>query len=336
MSMGINVRRARPEDAAAIARIDSTTGGPFGLEIDQRPEEYYREWLHYHRANKRCPVYVGTSAGKVIWWVALGESPGGYPFDGVAMVETGIPEEYSGTDLTDLLLRFLEQQAAKLGYYKLMAFLESEQRYLLHTYRRVGFRDVGVLRSHGYRKGKLVDLVVLERILPADMKGLEEYYRKNYDFYDDYFKAERRQQQEPEKGSYALEYEEVETPGDQLPEGIVRFLRTKKTPDGQPVRRKIEPKPGDQEEEPVKPSTPAQPQLPEGIIRFLRSKKNPDGTFANPDLPPVVPVKVPDRSPRGGEEPESAGAEDTPAPGLAVVSDAGDETRDGQLQFNDV
>ena len=280
MSMEIKMRRARLDDAEAIRRIDSLTGGVFGLEISPRPEEYYQDWLHYHRANKRCPAFVGTSEGKVIWWVALGEMPGGYHFDGVATVETGIPEELAGTEVTDLLLRFLEQQAVKLGYYKLMAFLETEQRYLLHTYRRVGFRDVGVLRSHGYRKGKLVDLVILERLLTPDMKGLEEYYRQTYDFYDEYFEKERRQVLTD--SGYALEYEEIETPEDQLPEGIVRFLRT---------------------------------------------KKNPDGSFIDPELPPVVPVKLPERP----SQPDG-----TPAPGLGVVNDPSDEELDGQLQFNDV
>ncbi len=339
MSMEIKMRRARLEDAAAIRNIDAATGGIFGLEIGQRPEEYYRDWLCYHRANKRCPVFVGTSEGRVIWWVALGESPGGYPFDGVATVETGIPEDLAGTELTDLLLRFLEQQAVKLGYYKLMAFLESSQRYLLHTYRRVGFRDVGVLRSHGYRKGKLVDLVILERLLTADMKGLEEYYRQRYDFYDDYFREERRRQSEAESGNYALEYEEVETPEDQLPEGIVRFLRTKRTPDGQPVRRRLDPEPENTPGEELPPPPPAQPQLPEGIIRFLRSKKNPDGSFVDPELPPVVPVKIP-ASPHPGLSPQAQPAgipgEEAPAPGLGVVTDTGDEELDGQLQFNDV
>lgn len=327
------MRRARLEDAEAIRRIDSRTGGVYGLEISPRPEEYYQDWLRYHRANKRCPAFVGTSEGKVIWWVALGEIPGGYPFDGVAAVETGIPEDLSGTELTDLLLRFLEQQAVKLGYYKLLAYLETEQRYLLHTYRRVGFRDVGVLRSHGYRKGKLVDLVILERILPPDMKALEEYYRETYPFYDDYFEGIRRQD-EADSG-YALEYEEIETPEDQLPEGIVRFLRTKKDPDGQPVRRRVEPAPegeGPRAEDPV---PAAQPQLPEGIVRFLRSKKNLDGSYIDPELPPVVPVKL---SPRPAPlEPDPAPApEEVPGPGLGMVTDPGDEERDGQLQFNNV
>jgi len=318
--MEIKMRRARLEDAEAIRAIDRETGGAMGLEISPRPVEYYEDWLRFHRSCKRYPAFVGTSEGKVIWWVALGECPGGYPFDGVAMLEMGIPEHFGGTELTDLLLRFLEQQATRLGHYKLMACLDAEQRYLLHTYRRVGFRDVGMLRSHGYRKGKLVDLVVMERLLPADMNALEGYYAEHYDFYREYFdEMHQRDREVPPEEEYALEYEEVETPGEEMPEGIVRFLRTKKVPAGTPVRHAAPEEEGDGpegEQEPTpEPVVSAEPQLPEGIIRFLKSKKLPDGTPANPELPPIVPVKLTPAQQGGGHSPQSA------LPGSDIKSD---------------
>ena len=312
------IRRARMEDAQAIRAIDGEMGGVMGLEITLRPVEYYEDWLHFHRACKRYPAFVGTEDGEVVWWVALGEYPGGYPFDGVAVVEMGIPERKAATDLTDLLLRFLEQQAIRLGHYKLIAYLDAEQRYLLHTYRRVGFRDVGTLRCHGYRKGKLVDLVIMERLLTTDMEALEEYYSKSYHFYRDYFDKRHKLEaaEAPVEEDLTGQYEEVAIPEDQLPEGIVRFLRTKKAPDDAPSdpdaasdsgpdtdpasdaepstdEPDADPVPiSDQEPAPVPAKAPSGPQLPEGIIRFLKSKKRPDGTPANPELPPIVPVKL--------------------------------------------
>ena len=103
-------------------------------------------------------------------------------------------------------------------------------------------------------------------------------------------------------------------------------MRTKRTPDGQAVGRRLE-----AEREEISPqyqfAPGGPPQLPEAIIRFLRSKKNPDGSFIDPELPPVVPVKLPERP----SQPDG-----TPAPGLGVVNDPSDEELDGQLQFNDV
>ena len=309
------IRRARMEDAQAIRAIDGEMGGVMGLEITLRPVEYYEDWLHFHRGCKRYPAFVGTEDGQVVWWVALGEYPGGYPFDGVAVVEMGIPERMAATDLTDLLLRFLEQQAIKLGHYKLIAYLDAEQRYLLHTYRRVGFRDVGTLRSHGYRNGRLVDLVIMERLLTVDMETLEGYYSKSYHFYRDYFEKRKKREaaQAAAEEDPAGEYEEVAVPEDQLPEGIVRFLRTKKSPDGaadepdgaadaapdggpasdDPVPDTSDAGPDARSDaEPAPARASSGPQLPEGIIRFLKSKKRPDGTPANPELPPIVPVKL--------------------------------------------
>lgn len=332
--MEIKMRRARQEDAQAIGAIDAEMGGVMGLEIGGRPQEYYEEWLRFHRGCKRYPAFVGTSQDKVIWWVALGECPGGYPFDGVAVLEMGIPERLASTELTDLLLRFLEQQAIRLGHYKLMACLDAQQRFLLHTYRRVGFRDVGTLRSHGYRRGKLVDLVMMERLLPADMKALEEYYAAHYDFYRDYFDALHKDDAITLEEDLAPEYEEVETPEEQLPEGIVRFLRTKKSPGGEAVRRAAPAEePGEGEEGQTsrpRQTAPDGPQLPEGIIKFLKSKKLPDGTPANLELPPIVPVKLTpaQRAPAQAVRPEEESGEE-PAPPEP-------EEEESRLQLNGV
>ena len=325
--MGSKVRRAKISDAAIISAIDASISEDRRLEVGRQPLEYYQEWLRCH--DKRHPVLIGSDEEQgIAWWMALSRCNGSYCFDGAALVEMGVPDPFQNTELIDRILHYLEQCAVRQGYYKLIACLDARQRYLLHIYRRVGFRDVGTLRSQAYHKGQLLDMVLLERVLPADMEALQRYYTDHYDCYRAYFEEERRRTEAEAQGEYVLEYEEVETPEDQLPEGIVRFLRAKRTPDGQPVRRMVPRDTAGPEltEEPTEegrgsaqagppaegeaapagappaaapvrddpaPATPGgQAQLPEGIIRFLKSKRLPDGTPVNQSLPPVVPVKL--------------------------------------------
>ena len=342
--MEIMMRRARMADAAAINDIcNSRIGGEGTLEIDQRPVEYRQEWLAAH--DRRHPVFVGTQEEKVVCWAALGYGVlEGYPFEWVASAELGLPPELEGSELTDLLLRFLEQQAARLGYYKLMACLPARQRYLLHAYRRAGFRDVGVLRGHGYCRGELWDMALMERLLTPDMGQLAEQYSRRYPFYKDYFEAERRRREEAAAGGLELEYEEVEAPEGQLPEGIVRFLRTKRDDQGRPVRRAPAPAPAGQEApgQPREEKAPgSQSGLPEGSVRFLKSKRAPDGTPLDKELPPVVPVKLPGEPIVGrtmtveSGEPDGPEEETAPAPAgeLALSEEEGEPEE--QLGFDD-
>ncbi len=346
--MEIMMRRAKMADAAAINALwNRQAGGEGRLEIDQRPVEYHQEWLAAH--DRRHPVFVGSLEGEAVCWAALGYgSPEGYPFDGVASVELGLPEDLSGSELTDLLLHFLEQQALRLGYYKLTAAIPAGQRYLLHAYRRAGFRDVGTLRSHGYCRGRLVDMSLMERLLPPNLPALEEYYSRRYPFYEEYFQEERRRKEDAATENQSLEYEEVAAPEGQLPEGIVRFLRTKRDENGRPVRRQAPPPEEareplqDEERDSQAPEKNAGvPGLPEGIVRFLKSKKRPDGTPLDPELPPVVPVKV---APIAGqtmsvaaqeEEGEEPPVESPEIPGLAV-SPEDPEDDPNQLRFDDI
>ena len=188
--MEVIMRRARRSDADAINDIfnQAVTEGESDLDIDVKDTEYRRQWLAYH--NRRHPVYVGELEGRVVCWVALSPYSGHYAYDGVAELEMYVAPQYRHQGLGGLLLKFIEQQAMNLGYYKIVLSVYAANLQALHAYRRAGYRDVGVFRNHGYRKGKLYDMVFMERLLPVDMEALNRYYRETYPFYEEYFHRE--------------------------------------------------------------------------------------------------------------------------------------------------
>ena len=188
--MEVIMRRARRSDADAINDIfnQAVTEGESDLDIDVKDTEYRRQWLAYH--SRRHPVYVGELEGRVVCWVALSPYSGHYAYDGVAELEMYVAPQYRHQGLGGLLLKFIEQQAMNLGYYKIVLSVYAANLQALHAYRRAGYRDVGVFRNHGYRKGKLYDMVFMERLLPVDMEALNRYYRETYPFYEEYFHRE--------------------------------------------------------------------------------------------------------------------------------------------------
>ena len=188
--MEIIMRRARRTDAAAINYIynQAVEDGDSILEIDVKGQSYREEWLAAH--DRRHPVYVGEAEGKVVCWVALSPYNAHYPYDGVAELSVYVERSFRHQGLGSLLLKFIEQQATQLGYCKIILSVYATNLNALHAYRRAGYRDVGVFRSHGYNKGKLYDIVCMERLLPVDMEALNRHYRHTYPFYEEYFRRE--------------------------------------------------------------------------------------------------------------------------------------------------
>lgn len=185
--MEITIRKVRRSDIDGMNRIfnDGMKNGGAYLDIDPKGEGYRLEWLAQH--DKKHPVFVGELDGQMVCWAALSRYSSDYPYDGVVVLSLHVDGGAGIQGLHESLLRFMEEQAAGLGYYKLIVSIFASNRTELHRYRTAGFRDVGVFRNHGFYKGELVDMVYMERLLPVELADLKEYYRRAYPFYEEYF-----------------------------------------------------------------------------------------------------------------------------------------------------
>lgn len=300
--MEVLMRRARSGDADAINYIfnQAIQDGNANLDIDEKQREYRLHWLAAH--DKRHPVYVGEVQGEVVCWVALSPYSSRYPYDFVADLSIYVRRDLRGQGLGSLLLKFIEQQATQLGYYKIVLSVYGSNRAALHAYRRAGYRDVGVFRNHGYHKGKLVDIIFMERLLTPDMEFLKEYYQNQYPFYDTFFREERAAEEAllrrngmlpPLEGEEVSDEEFEEVPvQDALPEGIVRFLKSKKkppavTPPPAPAHP-AEPTPA-----PAEPAPPAAPREQAAPAAEAEAPGDPMPEVREAEEVPEVPAPAP-------------------------------------------
>lgn len=193
--MEITIRKVKRSDISEMNRIFNNNMKTEGscLDIDPKDESYRLEWLAEH--DKKHPVFVGELEGKMVCWAALSRYSSDYPYDGVVFLALHIDTGAVVQGLHESLLRFMEEQAARLGYYKLIVSIFANNRTELHRYRTAGFRDVGIFRNHGFYKGELVDMVYMERLLPVELSNLKEYYRKTYPFYEEFFCREEVMQE---------------------------------------------------------------------------------------------------------------------------------------------
>lgn len=228
------MRRARETDVESLRRIynQMIEEDEYCLQIDFIESEDCRNWLLAH--DKRHPFYVGEIEGEVVCWVSLAPYSVLYPYDWVAELSVCVRQDLRGKGLGGLLLKFIEQQAVRLGYYKIVLSCYTNNLRALHAFRHAGYRDIGVFRNHGYHKGRLVDMMYMERLLAADLENLKDYYSRTYPFYADYFEEEELL---AEQELYLEDFEEipVEDPA-ALPDGIVRFFK-RKTPEQTTPRR---------------------------------------------------------------------------------------------------
>ena len=158
------VRPAQARDSARIAEI-------YNQGIDARVATFRTRpstpaevegWLE---AGERFPLLVRESDGAVEGWTRVlpySEAPF-YAGVGEYMiyVERGARRRGAGRALLEAVCG----EGARLGYWKLIGKLFTDNRPSIALGHECGFRDVGVHRRHGRLDGEWRDVLVIERLL---------------------------------------------------------------------------------------------------------------------------------------------------------------------------
>ena len=162
----MQVRDARPEDAAAIARIynQGIEDRVATLETQLRTPEERAAWMAAR--GPRHPVLVAVDdAGEVVGWGSLNQFNPRAAYDHVADFSVYVAREHRGRGVGRLLVQALEERARAIGFHKMVLAAFPYNEAGMRLYERSGFRTVGVYREQGMLDGKWVDVIVMEKIL---------------------------------------------------------------------------------------------------------------------------------------------------------------------------
>jgi L-amino acid N-acyltransferase YncA len=165
----VRVRAASEGDAAAIAEIynQGIEDRVATYETTLRTAEDRRTWLrslagHY-------PAIVAEVEGEVVGWAGAGPYRARECYRGIGEFSVYVRRDWRKRHIGDILLPALLAEAARLGLWKLLSriFLFNEASRALC--RKHGFREVGIYEKHGKLDGQWLDVVIVERLLPANL-----------------------------------------------------------------------------------------------------------------------------------------------------------------------
>ena len=160
------VRAARPDDIRAITRIynQGIEDRIATLEVDAKTEADVRAWLLDDRPT-RYETLVAESDGAIAGWAALRPYSHRCAYAGVADLSVYVARDARGKGVGEQLLLALEERARSNDFHKIVLFTfpfnEAGQR----LYRKRGFREVGTFREQGTLDGRLIDILIMEKIL---------------------------------------------------------------------------------------------------------------------------------------------------------------------------
>jgi L-amino acid N-acyltransferase YncA len=162
-----SVRPATREDREAIAAIYNAALAERASTFETRPRtpEDIDAWL-----GKRHPVLVAEEAGRVLAYATTGAYSPRECYAGVADFSIYVAPEARGRGVARPLLQALLREAEAAGFHKLTSRVFATNARSRALLKGLGFREVGVHEKHAPLDGVWHDVVVVERLLLANVR----------------------------------------------------------------------------------------------------------------------------------------------------------------------
>jgi L-amino acid N-acyltransferase YncA len=164
----IDVREARPDDAAGIVAIlNPIIAARLYTALDTPvTEDEEREFIRRFPARGIFHVAIGTADGTVLGFQSM-EPFASYThaFDHVGVLGTFVDLRRRRQGIAARLFEATFEAAIRKGYEKIFTFVRSDNAAALATYLAHGFRTVGTAEKHAKIDGRYVDEIMIEKIL---------------------------------------------------------------------------------------------------------------------------------------------------------------------------
>jgi len=161
------VRRATGGDLAGILEIYNEAVLNTTATYDEKPQtmEQRAAWFQEHEQNN-YPVFVAVEEGeRVVGWSALSpyRNRPGYRF--TAENSVYVAADQRGRGLGRLLVPPLIEAARARGLHAILAAIDAENQASIRLHAAFGFERAGVLKQVGFKFGRWLDVLFMERIV---------------------------------------------------------------------------------------------------------------------------------------------------------------------------
>jgi L-amino acid N-acyltransferase YncA len=166
---GVHIRTASADDAAAIAEIynQGIEDRVATYETRRRSAEDQRAWL---QSIAGCyPAVVAQIDGEIIGWAGAGPYRDRECYRGIGEFSMYVHREWRRRGVGNSLLAALISEAERLGLWKLLSRIFPFNEASRALCRKHGFREVGVYEKHARLDGQWLDVVIVERLISANL-----------------------------------------------------------------------------------------------------------------------------------------------------------------------
>jgi phosphinothricin acetyltransferase len=164
----MHARPATIDDAASIARVynEGIADRVATFETRLRSADDVRAWF-----DGVHPIVVVEEGDGVVAFAATSAYRGRECYAGIAEASVYVARAARRQGAGRIALAALIECAGQSGYWKLVSRIFPENEASRALIRSLGFREVGIYEKHGKLDGVWRDVVIVERLIDANLTG---------------------------------------------------------------------------------------------------------------------------------------------------------------------
>ncbi|MEZ5174869.1 MAG: N-acetyltransferase family protein [Acidimicrobiia bacterium] len=160
----IVIRQAGPHDVATMNEIYNTVVVDSHVSFDTEPwtDDARAAWF-VERTNAGFPVLVAESEGNIVGVAWSGPWRDKAAYRRSAETTVVLDPAVVGRGFGTVLLRALVDRLTEDGYHRAYAIVALPNEASVAVHKKVGYREVGVLDEAGFKNGRYISTLLLEK-----------------------------------------------------------------------------------------------------------------------------------------------------------------------------
>jgi phosphinothricin acetyltransferase len=120
-------------------------------------------WFKMH--GPQHPIIVAERAGQVVGWGSLSKFHPREAYSRTVEDSVYVQEDLHSQGIGSALMQGMVERAKALGHHTIIAAVDSEQPASLALHKKYGFVEAGRLREAGFKFGKWLDAIYMQRMV---------------------------------------------------------------------------------------------------------------------------------------------------------------------------
>lgn len=163
----IHIREATEHDMAAITDIfNDAVENTLAIWMEQKVDEAERHNWWRKRCEQNFPVLVADEGGECLGYASFGTFRGYEGYRHSAELSIYVKKSARGKGVGKLLMQALIEKAQNRKIHALIGAIEANNLASIKLHQQFGFVETARMPEVGIKRGKWLDLVFMQKILP--------------------------------------------------------------------------------------------------------------------------------------------------------------------------